>query len=158
MLANSIYVLFVKDKNLANPVDFSIMSDGAKRVFMILAKIIISNISNISLIALEEPENSVHPGLFQAYIQIINQLLNDCKVIITSHSPYIISYLKPSWIHVGMNRKAGVAEFFKFKKSGQKQLENDAAGFNMSIGDYLFSMLADSESNISDYLECSDYE
>ena len=130
------------------------MSDGSKRVFMILTKIIVSSVSNISLIAIEEPENSVHPGLFQAYIQIISQLLDDCKVIITSHSPYIISYLNPSWIHVGMNRKPGVAEFFAFKKSGQKQLENDAAGFNMSMGDYLFSMLADSESNISDYLEC----
>lgn len=150
---NSIYVLFVKDKNLANPVNFSMMSDGTKRVFMILAKIIVSSVSNISLIAIEEPENSVHPGLFQAYIQIISQLLDDCKVIITSHSPYIISYLNPSWIHVGMNRKSGVAEFFVFKKLGQKQLENDAAGFNMSMGDYLFSMLADSESNISDYLE-----
>lgn len=154
VFTNSIYVLFVKDKNLANPVNFSMMSDGAKRVFMILTKIIVSSVSNISLIAIEEPENSVHPGLFQAYIQIISQLLDDCKVIITSHSPYIISYLNPSWIHVGMNRKPGVAEFFAFKKSGQKQLENDAAGFNMSMGDYLFSMLADSESNISDYLEC----
>lgn len=154
IFTNSIYVLFVKDKNLANPVNFSMMSDGAKRVFMILTKIIVSSVNNISLIAIEEPENSVHPGLFQAYIQIISQLLDDCKVIITSHSPYIISYLNPSWIHVGMNRKPGVAEFFAFKKSGQKQLENDAAGFNMSMGDYLFSMLADSESNISDYLEC----
>ena len=149
-----VYVLFVKEKNLANPVNFSMMSDGAKQVFMILTKIIVSSVSNISLIAIEEPENSIHPGLFQAYIQIISQLLDDCKVIITSHSPYIISYLNPSWIHVGMNRKAGVAEFFTFRKSGQKQLENDAAGFNMSMGDYLFSLLADSESNISDYLEC----
>ena len=154
IFTNSIYVLFVKDKNLANPVNFSMMSDGAKRVFMILTKIIVSSVNNISLIAIEEPENSVHPGLFQAYIQIISQLLDDCKVIITSHSPYIITYLNPSWIHVGMNRKPGVAEFFAFKKSGQKQLENDAAGFNMSMGDYLFSMLADSEGNISDYLEC----
>lgn len=154
VFTNSIYVLFVKDKNLANPVNFSMMSDGAKRVFMILTKIIVSSVSNISLIAIEEPENSVHPGLFQAYIQIISQLLDDCKVIITSHSPYIISYLDPSWIHVGMNRQPGVAEFFAFKKLGQKQLESDAAGFNMSMGDYLFSMLADSESNISDYLEC----
>ena len=149
-----VYVLFVKEKNLANPVNFSMMSDGAKRVFMILTKVIVSSVSNISLIAIEEPENSIHPGLFQAYIQIISQLLDDCKVIITSHSPYIISYLNLLWIHVGMNRKAGVAEFFTFRKSGQKQLENDAAGFNMSIGDYLFSLLADSESNISDYLEC----
>ena len=54
---------------------------------------------------------------------------------------------------MGMNRKPGVAEFFAFKKLGQKQLENDAAGFNMSMGDYLFSMLADSDSNIDDYLE-----
>lgn len=154
VFSNNYHVLFVKEKNLANPVNFSIMSDGAKRVFMILTKIIVSSVSNISLIAIEEPENSVYPGLFQAYIQIISQLLDDCKVIITSHSPYIISYLNPSWIHVGVNRKAGVAEFFSFKKSGQKQLENDAAGFDMSIGDYLFSMLADSESNISDYLEC----
>lgn len=154
IFTNSIYILFVKDKNLANPVNFSMMSDGAKRVFMILTKIIVSGVSNISLIAIEEPENSVHPGLFRAYIQIISQLLDDCKVIITSHSPYIISYLDPSWIHIGMNRQPGVAEFFAFKKSGQKQLENDAAGFNMSMGDYLFSMLADSESNISDYLEC----
>lgn len=154
IFTNFIYVLFVKDKNLANPVNFSMMSDGAKRVFMILTKIIVSSVNHISLIAIEEPENSVHPVLFQAYIQMISQLLDDCKVIITSHSPYIISHLNPSWIHVGMNRKPGAAEFFAFKKSGQKQLENDAAGFNMSMGDYLFSMLADSESNISDYLEC----
>lgn len=158
IFTNSVYVLFVKEKNLAKPVNFSVMSDGAKRVFMILTKIIVSSVSNISLIAIEEPENSVHPGLFQAYIQIISQLLDDCKVIITSHSPYVVSYLNPSWIHVGMNRRAGVAEFFTFKKSGQKQLENDAARFNMSMGDYLFSMLADSESNISDYLECDTNE
>ncbi len=154
VITNAIHVLYVKDKNLAQPIDFAMMSDGAKRVFMILTKIIVSSVSNISLIAIEEPENSVHPGLFRAYIQIISQLLDDCKVIITSHSPYIISYLEPAWIHVGVNRKAGVAEFFAFKKSGQKQLENDAAGFNMSMGDYLFSMLSDTESNISDYLEC----
>ena len=158
IFTNSYYVLFVKEKNLAKPVNFSTMSDGAKRVFMILTKIIVSSVSNISLIAIEEPENSVHPGLFQAYIQIISQLLDDCKVIITSHSPYIISYLNPSWVHIGMNRTSGVAEFFTFKKTGQKQLENDAASLNMSIGDYLFSMLADSESNIGDYLECGSNE
>lgn len=154
VFSNNYHVLFVKEKNLVNPVNFSMMSDGVKRVFMILTKIIVSSVSNISLIAIEEPENSVHPGLFQSYIQIISQLLDDCKVIITSHSPYIISYLDPSWIHVGVNKTAGVAEFFTFKKLGKKQLENDAAGFNMSMGDYLFSMLADNESNISDYLEC----
>lgn len=154
IVANSIHVLYVKDKSLIQPIDFEMMSDGAKRVFMILTRIIVAAISNISLIAIEEPENSVHPKLFQSYMQIISQLLDGCKVIITSHSPYIVSYLNPACIHVGMNRKPGVAEFFTFKKSGQKQLQQDAEEFGMSMGDYLFSMLADSESNISDYLEC----
>ena len=154
VLTNSIYVLYVKDRNLVHPIDFAMMSDGSKRVFMILTKIILSSASNVSLIAIEEPENSVHPRLFQSYIRIIRQLLDDCKIIITSHSPYIVSYLEPSWIHVGMNRKPGVAEFFTFKKSGQKQLQQDAEDFNMSMGDYLFSLLADSENNLDDYLEC----
>lgn len=53
-----------------------------------------------------------------------------------------------------MNRKLGVAEFFTFKKSGQKQLQKDAEEFHMSMGDYLFSLLADSENSLDDYLEC----
>lgn len=153
IIANAIHVLFVKDKNLIHPIDFAMMSDGAKRVFMILARIILANEGNVSLIAIEEPENSVHPSLFQAYIQIISQLLDDCKIIITSHSPYVVSYLEPSWIHVGVNRQPGIAEFFTFKKTGQRLLKQDAANFKMSIGDYLFSMLADEECDWEDYLE-----
>jgi predicted ATPase len=148
-----IYVLLVRDCNLSNSIDFASMSDGAKRVFLILTKIIVSSISNVSLIAIEEPENSVYPGLFQAYIRIIHQLLDDCKVIITSHSPYIVSYLDPAWIHVGMNVKPGVAEFFSFKNSGQKQLKKDATHYHMSMGDYLFSLLSDADDSINDYLE-----
>ena len=154
VISNAIHVLYVKDKNLAHLVDFTVMSDGAKRVFMILTRIILADVANISLIAIEEPENSVHPGLMQSYIRIISQLLDDCKIIITSHSPYIVSYLEPSWIHVGVSRQPGVAEFFTFKKSGQRLLEQDAASFKMSIGDYLFSMLADEENDWSEYLEC----
>ena len=153
-----IYVLLVKDCNLSNTINFEYMSDGAKRVFMILTKIIVSGISNVSLIAIEEPENSVHPGLFQAYIRIINQLLDDCKVIITSHSPYIVSYLDPAWIHVGLQKNPGVAEFYSFKKSGQKQLQSDAAQFNMGMGDYLFSLLSDSDDSLNTYLECDSDE
>ncbi len=149
----AVYALFVKRKGLVNPVNFSMISDGARRVFMILTQIITASVSNISLIAIEEPDNSVYPGLFGAYIRIISQLSDDCKVIITSHSPYFVSCLDPSGIHVGINRKAGVAEFFPFKKSGQKQLVNDAVSLDLRMGEYLFSMLADSESNIRDYLE-----
>lgn len=153
-IMNSIYVLYVKDKNLSHPINFEMMSDGAKRVFMILTKIILSSTGNVSLIAIEEPENSVHPSLFHSYIQIISQLLDNCKIIITSHSPYIVSYLELSWIHVGKNRTPGVAEFFSFKNSKQKQLQQDAELFHMRMGDYIFSLLSDSDDSLDDYLEC----
>ena len=53
-----------------------------------------------------------------------------------------------------MNRKPGVAEFYTFKRTGQKQLQQDADDFNMSMGDYLFSLLADPDNSMDDYLEC----
>lgn len=156
VLPNAMYSLFVRNVNLIHPINFELMSDGAKRVFLILTRIILADISNISLIAIEEPENSVHPGLFKSYIQIISQLLTDCRVVITSHSPYIINYLDPSWIYVGINKKPGVASFFGFKKSGSRMLQRDAEKYKMSMGDYLYSMLADTENDWSDYLEIDD--
>lgn len=153
VITNDLYMLFVKDERLMQPIDFAMMSDGAKCVFMILVKLVLADVSKVSLIAIEEPENSVHPSLFQEYVQIISQLVSDCKVIITSHSPYIVSYLEPSWIYVGINTNPGVADFYTFKKSGQKALKSDSERFNMSMGDYLFSLLSDCETDWTEYLE-----
>ena len=77
----------------------------------------------------------------------------NCQLAVKLSLQYFVSCLDPSGIYVGINRKAGVAEFFPFKKSGQKQLVNDAVSLDLRMGEYLFSMLADSESNIRDYLE-----
>ena len=91
--------------------------------------------------------------LFKAYIQIILQLLDQCKLIITSHSPYIINFIDPKWIYVGLNKKEGLAEFFSFKKTGRKKLLKDAEDLDMGMGDYLFSLISDNSSNIDEYLE-----
>lgn len=157
-LSSDLYELFVKDERLTQHIRFSQLSDGAQRVFMILVKLVLADVSNVSLIAIEEPENSVHPSLFQAYIQIISQLVTDCRIIITSHSPYVISYLDPSWIYVGINTRPGVASFSAFKRTGQRALQHDADRFDMSMGDYLFSLLSDGETDWTEYLECGSNE
>ncbi len=156
IVSDSIYLLYVRDKNLCRLIDFEAMSDGAKRVFMILTKIIMASLEerNISLIAIEEPENSIHPSLFCTYLQIISDLLDECKVIITSHSPYIINFMDLDSIYVGIPRKGGIAEFHGFKNSREKMLETDADSLDMSMGDYIFSMLSDDESEMERYLEC----
>lgn len=152
-LSKSIYLILVNSNHFIDPIDISVMSDGAKRILLILTKIIVSTISNISLIAIEEPENSIHPSLFFAYIQIIDQLLDDCSIIITTHSPYILSLLKLCSIHVGISIKPGIAQFFKFTKRGQQKLIKDSDNLEISTGDYLFSLLSDPNNNLEGYLK-----
>lgn len=160
-LLDEVYVLYVQDVNLNQPISFEYMSDGAKRVFLLLTKIIMTDIMNISLLAIEEPENSIHPGLLQDYLRVIDQFLGDCKVVLASHSPYILQYLDVSNVYVGMPRKDGIAEFCRVKRTAQRQLYNDAKENNLSSGDYLFELLNGSETEhniLKEYLEIKEYE
>ncbi len=151
--SDSIYLLAVKDKNLVTTLSFEEMSDGAKRILVLLTRIVLAEMSNVSLIAVEEPENSIHPSLLNSYIQIIAELLDDSKLIFTSHSPYIINFLSNECIYAGISDKEGGA---KFKKVKMKSLNKAASQVGSLIGDYLFSLISDQNSEsslINDYLE-----
>ncbi len=155
-LSKEVYVLYVSDYNLNQPISFENMSDGAKRVFLLLTNIVIADINKISLIAVEEPENSIHPSLLQNYLRVLSQLLGESRIIITSHSPYIIQYLEPNNIYVGLPGQYGVAQFKKVRTSAQKTLINDASNLELSTGDYLFELLSGTEEDmkmIERYLE-----
>ena len=73
-LSNEIYVLFVMDENLNQPIGFQEMSDGAKRIFLLLTNMVLADINNIALLGIEEPENSIYPSLLQDYLRILSQL------------------------------------------------------------------------------------
>ena len=152
-ISDAIYVLYVRDHNLLRSVNIAGMSDGARRVLLILTKILLAVEEGVSLIALEEPENSVHPRLLQAYLEIIGQFADGCSIVITSHSPYIISCIPTEWIRVGAERKPGIAGFAAPTRSGTNLLQREAAEYHMSVGDYLFSLLSDPESDWDEYLE-----
>jgi len=78
---------------LNQSIDFARRSDGCKRVLIMLTRAVWADKKKLPLIAFEEPENSVHPALMQDYLSILSQLSGDCKIILTSHSPYIIECL-----------------------------------------------------------------
>ena len=148
-----VYSLLVKDKELNGLISFEMMSDGSKRIFLILTRLILASVLNVSLIAIEEPENSIHPSLLIDYLRIIDQLLDDCKIIITSHSPYIISSLEPNSIYVGIKDENGQATFDCFSNRGSDRLTKEAKMYDVSNGDYLFSLLSDKDLDWSIYLE-----
>lgn len=147
-LTDKIYCLFAKDKNLLQEIPFELMSDGAKRVLAILTHLVQADIEKYSLIAIEEPENSVHPRLLQNYLIALDSLLENAKLIITSHSPYLINYINPKYIYLGIPNDIGLAKFSKIKNSCTQKIMREASDMNMLIGEYLFDLMSGTNEDI----------
>lgn len=155
VFTDSIYSLSVVDNKLLQPLSFESLSDGTKRIFLMLTFAAIADVKGLSMIAIEEPENSIHPGLLQNYLDILSQLVNGCKIVVTSHSPYIIQYLNPRNVYVGLCNNNGEAEFRRIAASKVNLLLRDSAEYDRSVGDYIFNLLsgADSVEALQDYIE-----
>ena len=67
-------------------------------------------------------ESSIHPKLLKKLLEVLNETLDDCKLIISSHSPYLIQYLKMDQIYVGNPSCCGVANFKKVKGNRPKDI------------------------------------
>ena len=91
--------------------------------------------------------------LFQSYLRIISEFKGDCKIIITSHSPYLLKYLSTVNIYVGVPNKNGIAKFSHIKKSCEKQLEKISNQFNTTVGDYVFELLNGNEEDVEELKE-----
>lgn len=155
-VSNKVYSMFVQDANLNQPLDFRSLSDGAKRVFMMLSCTVIADIKGITLIEFEEPENSIHPGLLQSYLTVLSQLANECRIIVASHSPYILQYLDTRDIYIGKPNDQGLADFARVEKKKIRQLLRDASSDNNSLGTYIFELLSGGEDEVAiliNYLE-----
>ena len=156
MYTDNIYTMTVTDRLLLQPLRFESLSDGAKRIFLMLTYAIIADVKGLSMIAMEEPENSIHPSLLQNYLDILSQLVNGCKIIFTSHSPYIIQYLNIRDIYIGITSDTGSVDFKRIASSKVKTLLKDVSQYDRTIGDYIFNILssADSEETLKAYVEC----
>jgi predicted ATPase len=155
-ISNKVYSMFIQDRNLNQPIDFRSLSDGAKRVFLMLTCTIIADIEGITLIEIEEPENSIHPGLLQSYLTVVSQLAGQCRIIVASHSPYIIQYVSTEDIYIGKPNDRGIADFARIEGRKIKQLMKDASSESNSIGDYIFELLSGGEDEMEilmNYLE-----
>jgi predicted ATPase len=156
-ITNEIFILRVSDKNLNQPINFEAMSDGAKRILLLLTCVILSDINKCSLIEIEEPDNCIHPRLLGQLLDIMGQLTNDCRILITSHSPYLIKFFEPENLYIGLPSSDGVAQFLRISSSGKKALNKDAQESKQSIGDHIFQLMSGSEDDIKElkkYLEC----
>ena len=80
--------------------------------------------------------------MMKELLEILNETLDYTSVLITSHSPYLIQYLKPENIYVGVPSAEGVASFRKLKNKKIKKMLKEADNLGMSSGEYLFNLMA----------------
>lgn len=81
--------IWLKSEGLSLPLRPNYVSDGTLRLLAIAS---ILN-GGFSLVALEEPENHVHPYLLEALVDLARS--SPSQVIFTTHSPYLLNHLKP---------------------------------------------------------------
>ena len=151
------YVLYMQTKQISKQIKFKNMSDGVKRILSILTYVSLADYKNIPLIAIEEPENSIHPGLLKKFLIALSNFTNNSKIIITSHSPYLINYMDLSSTYIGIPNNDEIAHFRKIKKSAISKINNNADNMDMMAGEYLFDLMSgysksDIE-NLKKYLE-----
>ncbi len=145
---NMLYFLFAMEENVVEPILFSNMSDGVRRVLLILITLVLAEISHCSIVAIEEPENSLNPKILQRYLITLNGFAKNTKIIITSHSPYLVNYLSPSSIYLGLPNNDGLANFSKINEKSVNKIIYDARVSDMLLGDYLFSLMSGDESDL----------
>ena len=155
-VCDKFYDIKVHDETLIQPISFWKLSDGAKRVFLMLTFADIADIKGLPLIAFEEPENSLHPRLMQSFLLVMTQLTEKCKIIITSHSPYMLQYILANNIYIGMPNEKHLATFRRILNSKTSTLLRDVREAGLSIGDYIFELMSGCEDDmeqLNDYLE-----
>ena len=144
VIKDEIHKLLVIDENLNQPIDFRMMSDGVKRMLALLTRIVTSELENCSLVAIEEPENSIHPTLLKAFLTIVNELKGNSQILFASHSPFLVQYLDLKNIYFGMPNNHGIAYFKNIKSVHERnKILKEAISCDMNIGEYCFDLLVD---------------
>ncbi len=146
-----IYDIRVKEVNNNQQTSIASLSSGSQKLFYVLALAIAAEINKIPLITFEELENSIHPGLLQKLLIILDGIVENAKIIFTSHSPHLIQYLEIDKIKIGIPNEKGLAMFSEFKKSKFKKAINIASEEGVAVGDLIFDKMIEYSKGESEF-------
>ncbi len=155
-IKDELYKIFIKSQYLNQPISIENMSTGTKRIIWLLIISIFGADHGVNLIEVEEIETSIHPKMIRLLLESINDLLNNSTMILSSHSPYLIQYLKPDAIYIGVPNDKGIAQFKRIRRNKVKDILRISNGLGLSVGEYIFELLSGDEDSayiLDQYLE-----
>lgn len=140
-IEDAIYDMRINERSNNQDISISRLSSGSRRIITIIAEIIKAEMTGSSLICIEELENSVHPKLLENMILMVQSFSEGIKVLTTSHSPYLVRYLKSLQLTFGLPTEEGVASFHKLKQTKVKTVVKRASAMEMTLGEYMFDLM-----------------
>ena len=136
------YSLQAKEKYIKDPTPFEYLSMGSRRLLALLFLAI--KAESHQVLVFEEVETCLHPRLIPLLLISLSRLAKGSRIIITSHSPYLIQHLPLKSIYIATPQVAGVAGFKTINPALQNKLLLQAQELDISLGVYLFDLLIES--------------
>lgn len=141
-IRDELYRITIRSSNLNQPVNVNMMSTGTKRIIWLLTNVVMASVHNAPCLGVEEIETSIHPKMLQQLLEILDENIDETALLVTSHSPFLIQYLQPSQIYLGVPNDNGVAKFKRIRKDALDEIESLAYDRGLGFGTYLFELMS----------------
>jgi predicted ATPase len=106
------------------------LSDGTLRIFGILLSLYQS--PTPSLMVIEEPEQTVHPGVLSMLAEAFKEVSEVTQIIVTTHSPQLVEHFDPEHIRV-VTMTDGVTRISPIKASQREAVQRGL----MTLGEFM---------------------
>jgi predicted ATPase len=117
------------EKGLHYPVHQLGASAGTLRILAVMTALY-GGIDAASLVAIEEPENYVHPAALQALAENIQEASASTQIILTTHSPLLLNYFSPEDICV-VKRSENGTQIYPEQQPDAIRKALEEAGFGL---------------------------